>query len=300
MSEIPAYTLAYYGCNHEGYDGGGHDSHIGTNWIDIWGTGWEKELADIMAFPKYNPLADISSLREYEWPNPNDENIYGYIYKSRDEFTEDDCFITGFHRDTLWEKAYMLVGMENMLVNLLTEPEFAKEILHKIMDFQLGIAKHYVKCGVELVLLGDDLGTQKSLIIGEELLYEFFVPEYRRLINYYKEQGIIISFHSCGHIEPLLDMFIELGINVLNPIQATANNLAYVREKTDNKMALLGGVSTKLVMDGSIEEIEIAVKDAIYLLGKNGGYFCAPDQSMPFPKEKITAFHKAVDYYGKM
>lgn len=293
------YPLIYKGCNHEGYDGGGHDCPVGTEWTDIWGTGWRKEQEGVMGFPYFNPLSDTESLKNYVWPNPNDERICGLIYKLKAGFNGGDVFLGGSHRDTLWEKAYMLVGMENIMCYLHTEPEYAREILHRIMDFQLGIAKHYLNLGVEQVGLGDDLGTQRGLLIGKDLLYHFFVPEYKRLFELYKKHNVIINFHSCGHIEPVLDMFIELGVDVLNPVQATANDLAAVREKTDFKMALSGGVSTDVIMKGPVRAIESAVRDTIRLLGKNGGYFCGPDQGMPFPKQNIEAFYRAVEKYGK-
>lgn len=82
-------------------------------------------------------------------------------YKQKEKFdTNADVFINGRHRDTLWEKAYMLVGMENMMVYFYEESEFAKEVLGKIMDFQMGIAKLYVENGAEVICLGDDLGSQ--------------------------------------------------------------------------------------------------------------------------------------------
>jgi uroporphyrinogen decarboxylase len=110
---------------------------------------------------------------------------------------------------------------------------------------------------------------------------------------------VIIEFHSCGNILQMLDLFMELGVDVLNPVQATANDLDAVRAKTQGRMALLGGVSTGLVMDGPPERIRDEVKKRIRQLGKEGGYFCWPDQTMPFPKEHLEAFIAAVEEFGK-
>lgn len=298
MEGMPEYTLAYTGCNHESYDGGGDDRPVGTRWTDIWGTGWRKEQADVMGFPSEFPLADVASLKDYVWPDPADGRIVDEIYRRRAQYEPGDRFLSGSHRDTLWEKSYMLVGMENMMAYLYTEPGYAREILHRIMDFQLGIARHYLDLGVEMVNMGDDLGTQNSLLIGKETLRDFFVPEYKRLFELYKARNVIINFHSCGHIEPLLDLLLELGVDILNPIQATANDLQQVRRMTDRKMTIQGGVSTSLILHGPVEAIDTAVKEAILLLGQNGGYFCAPDQEMPFAEAHLAAFHEAVKRYG--
>lgn len=193
----------------------------------------------------------------------------------------------------------MLVGMENMMYYFYEEPEYAAEILHRIMDFQLGIAKHYIAVGVEVVSLGDDMGTQYSLLFSREIFDRFLRPEYERLFSFYHDRGVLINFHSCGHIEPLLDTFIELGVDILNPVQATANNLARVIEKTHGKMALQGGISTALLMDGPTEAIRATVRDTIALLGKDSGYFCFPDQVLPFPQEHLDALWDAVREFGR-
>jgi uroporphyrinogen decarboxylase len=299
-SGIPSRILAYQGCNHEGYDGGGHDCPVGSRWTDIWGTGWEKEHPGVMGFPRVNPLADPAALDGYAWPDPDDPRIVGQIDEQAATIPpSDDYFLAGSHRDTLWEKSYMLVGMERMMEYLYTEPDFAREVLHRIMDFQLGIARHYLRLGVEVVHCGDDLGTQTAALLNPKLVREFFAPEYARLFSLYKAHGVLINFHSCGHIEPFLDMFMDLGIDVLNPVQATANDLARVRAKTQGRLALQGGVGTGLIMDGPPEVITAEVRRLLWLMGRDGGYFCAPDQGMPFPEAHIAAVGAAVKRFGR-
>ena len=294
----PCYGLSYLGCDHQGYAGGGHHLPVGSKWYDIWNTEWHKEYPDVMGFPKGNPLSKPALLSEYLWPDPEDARICGQIYQLYDKFPGGDLFLCGSHRDSLWEKAYMLVGMENMMMYFYTEPGYAKEILHRIMNFQLGIAKHYAACGIKFANLGDDLGTQNSLILSPAILNEFLYPEYKRLFDFYRERGILINFHSCGHIEPVLEMLMDLGVDILNPVQATANNLEKVRKVTQGRMALAGGISTNTLITGPVSRIQAEVRDKIRLLGRDGGYFCSPDQGMPFPAEHIRAYREALAVYG--
>ena len=296
---LPAYTPCYLGCNHEGFEGGGDNMPVGSRWKDIWQTEWHKEHADVMGFPRGNPLGDMNNLKNYQWPDPDDERICGQIYRMAKDFPGGDLFLSGSQRDTLWEKAYMIADMESMMMYFYTEPEYAREILHRIMDFQLGIAAHYVSLGIEFVHMSDDLGTQKSLILSPAIIDEFLVPEYKRLFEFYKKHNVMIGFHSCGHIEPLLDTFMNLGMNVLHPVQATANNLLAVRQKTQNRMVLSGGINTKTIMDGPVSKIKEEVRNTIKALGKHGGYFCSPDQSMPFPKAHYEAFEEALEEFGR-
>lgn len=298
VSDIPAHYISYFGVDHEGWDGHGEDLPPHSMWSDIWNIRWEKELPDVMGFPKGNPLAEVSALKDYVWPDPNDERLISDIYRKAGLGRGADAFLTGSHRDTLWERAYMLVGMEALMEYFFTEPEFVKDVFHHIMDFQLGIAEHYLAAGVEVVECGDDLGTQRALLLSPRIINEFLVPEYRRLYSMYKERGVIINFHTCGHIEPLIDLFVELGIDVINPVQATANDLSAIVSKSGGRLALQGGVSTKIIMEGPEEAIRAAVKHAIATAGGRGGYFCAPDQGMPFPPENIAAFNRAVEELG--
>ena len=299
VTGAPIHGLRYHGCDHQGYEGGGHHLPVGSVWTDIWGTIWHKEHPDVMGFPRGNPLADPKALKAYRWPDPDDPRICGTLDEQAKQYRPGDSFLGGAHRDTLWEKAYMLVGMENMMVCFYEEPAFAREVLHRIMDFQLGIARHYLKLGVEWIQAGDDLGTQIAPLISPPLVRQFLVPEYRRLFDLYRERGVIIEFHSCGHIEPFLEMFMELGINCLNPVQATANNLDRVRAATQGRLALSGGVSTDTIMKGPLERIVAEVRQRLWQLGRDGGYFCNPDQGMPFPPGHYEAFRAAVEQYGR-
>jgi uroporphyrinogen decarboxylase len=96
----------------------------------------------------------------------------------------------------------------------------------------------------------------------------------------------------------MLDTFMELGVDILNPVQATANNLDRVRALSQGKMALEGGVSSATVMKGPIERIVAEVRQRLWQLGREGGYFCRYDQGMPYPEAHVKALFEAVEKYG--
>jgi len=297
----PAHSIGYTGCDHEGYNGGGHHLPVGEKWRDIWGTEWHREQEGVMGFPRVNPLAElVTALRTYEWPDPDDERICGKISATAAAgWDRKKKFLTGSHRDTLWEKSYMLVGMENLMCYFYTEPNAVRELFHRIMDFQLGIAQHYLKAGVEMVGMTDDLGTQRGLLLSPELIHEFLLPEYRRLFQLYRRHKVLISFHSCGHVIPVLDMFMELGVDLLNPVQATANDLEKVRQMTQGRLTLEGGVDADVITQGVKEAIRRQVAERIWQLGQNGGYFCSPDHGVPWPESHYQAFEQAVEEFGR-
>jgi len=295
----PMHTIGYTGVNHENCDGGGgHDCPVGTTWTDVWGTTWKKVQAGLMGFPQVHPLAKMESLRSYRWPDADDERVCGRIREQAAKSTG-EAFLCGSHRETVWEKSYMLVGMEDLMTYLFTEPGYAREIFRRVMDFDLAIARHYLAQGVEFVFMGDDLGSQSGPLLGPEIVEGFLVPEYRRLFELYRSRGVLIAFHSCGNMASLADTFMDLGVNVLNPVQATANDLDELRRKTAGRMALQGAISTATIMAGPAERIVAEVRQRLWQLGREGGYFCAPDQGLPFPQEHVDALNEAVEQYGQ-
>ncbi|MHB1357210.1 MAG: uroporphyrinogen decarboxylase family protein [Anaerolineae bacterium] len=299
VEAFPSHYLSYRGCNHEGYEGGGHHLPVGSRWVDIWGTLWQREHEGVMGFPRGNPLAElVHALPHYRWPDPDDERIYAQIATMASGWDRENTFLLGSHRDTLWEKSYMLVGMENMMCYFYTEPNAVRELLHHIMDFQLGIARPYLDAGVEIVSPGDDLGTQIGLLLSPSIIHEFLVPEYRRLFDLYHERGVLISFHSCGHITPLVNTFMDLHIDILNPLQASANDLTAVRAVTQGRMALMGGIESDLIMRGPALAIRNRVAERIGQLAASGGYFCGPDQGLPWPQEHYRAMQEAIHDFG--
>jgi uroporphyrinogen decarboxylase len=192
----------------------------------------------------------------------------------------------------------MSVGMEALMVYFYTEPDFVRQVLHQIIDFQLGIARHYVELGVEVAMLGDDLGTQRGPLLSPRIMNGFLKPEYERIFRYYREHGVLIWFHSCGDVSAALPMLLELGVDILNPVQATANDLERLRAATQDRMALHGGVGSATVMDGPVERIVAEARQRMWQLGRYGGYFCSPDQGLPWPQEHLDALHQVVEDYG--
>jgi len=300
VTGLPTHPVWYVGCNHEAHDGGGgHDCPVGTRWTDIWGVGWQKEQPGVMAFPRHAPLAEPAALKTYRWPDPDDDRICGQIHEQARQFPGGDVFLAGSNRDTVWEKAYMLVGMENLMVYFHTEPNFVREVFRRIMDFQVGIARHYLDVGIEAVAMSDDLGTQAGPLLGPATVEQFLVPQYRRLFDLYKAAGVIVNFHSCGRIDAFVETFMALGVDILNPVQATANDLDAIRAATAGRMALQGGVGTATIYDGPVERIVAETRQRLWQLGRDGGYLCCPDQGLPFPPGHLEALHDAVEQYGK-
>lgn len=148
--------------------------------------------------------------------------------------------------------------------------------------------------------LSDDLGTQRGLIFSPVLFRRFLKPRYARIIALYKERGVLIRLHSDGNILDLVDEFLDLGIDVLNPVQSRAiGDLGLLRAKTAGRMALWGGVDTQVTLTlGTPEEVRAQVRERIRTLGRDGGYICGPEHSIDIPEANLATFDQAVADYG--
>jgi len=298
---IPAAGLHYYGCNPD--DSRPEGAGIGSRWTDIWNVTWDWELEGVMPFPKNPPLAERGALDAYAWPDPHSPEISGCLRTQFEAIVDRDAkVLAASHRSTLFERAWKLMGMDTLMVAMLIDRPWAEAVLDGLTEFALGIAEEYLAYDPDFVGMGDDLGTQRGPLVNPELVRELLVPRYRRIIDFYRERkpGIVISLHSCGQVTEFLDDFIDLGIDVLNPIQARANDLGEMRRRTQGRMTLEGGVDTAVMAHGTPEEVRAEVRTRIEQLGREGEYICHPDQAMPFPEENRQALQETVQEYGRL
>ena len=153
--------------------------------------------------------------------------------------------------------------------------------------------------GVDGVNFSEDLGHQGGLMVSPRLFREFFVPEYRRCFVPLVKEGKMIDFHSCGRVQDVVEDLASLGVAILNPVQARANDLALMKKKSLGKIALQGGIDSHLLMLGPVTKIEEEVERVMTILAPGGGYIVGPDQSMPFPPENIEALWRKALTLGK-
>lgn len=296
---IPAAGLHYYGCNPQ--DSRPEGATIGSRWRDIWNVTWDWELEGVMPFPKDPPLAEPGSLSGYAWPDPHSEAVSGCLRAQFDAIEDRESkVLTISHRSTLFERAWKLMGMDTLMVSMMIDRPRAEAVLDGLTEFALGIAEEYLAFDPDFVGLGDDLGAQRGPLVNPDLVRELLVPRYRRIVEHYRARkpDIVISLHSCGQVTDFLDDFIDLGIDILNPVQARANDLDELRRRTRGRMTLEGGVDTAVVAHGTPVEVRDLVRTRLEQLGRQGEYICHPDQAMPFPEENRRALREAVEEFG--
>ena len=270
------------------------------NWTDLWGVHWEVGLAGTVPFPKGNPLTDLDRLGEYKFPSPCDLVWTDAMAANLAAVNRDEKLVMGHLMYLLFERAWAIMGMDNFLVAMITHPQECRAFLHGIAAFARGVFDRYLELGVDAVSFSEDLGTQRALTMSPAMFREFILPEYRYCFANVLRAGKIVHFHSCGCVDAIAGDLAAIGVKILNPIQARANDLARIKAVTVGRMALNGGIDTAVLAGGAPADVRREVERVAAILKPGGGWILGPDQSIPgIPQENFDALWDAGRQLGK-
>ncbi|MEN8116701.1 MAG: uroporphyrinogen decarboxylase family protein [Bacteroidota bacterium] len=254
------------------------------------------------------PLKTIETAEEaeaYQFPNPADPSRYKQAEEDIAEFG-DDYFVIGDVEVTLYAMLRQLVGMEKLMIDMMMEAEYIPVLLRKSKEFALGVSKELAKRGVDAIWFGDDYGSQDSLLMDEDTFRRFYKPAMKELIDGIKavNPDIIIIQHSDGAVAPLIGDFVDVGIEVFNPVQpgVPGHEPQDLKDKFGNRISFFGAIDQQFLLpNGTPEEIEADVKEKIEILGKGGGYLIAPAHILQSDTsvKNVEAFINAAKKYGK-
>ena len=273
------------------------DEHI---LYDEWGNGWDTSQ-DLMYCS--GPLGDWNDFDNYRLPDPNAPGYLDYTEKLvRDGYAE-NYIVTSYHFCTLFERAYMLRGFENVMEDMYLEPELLESLLDKITDFQVALAKRYIEAGVNCGRTVDDYGSQTSLMMSPQLWRQYIKPRLAKIHDVYHNAGLPVIHHCCGNITLILDDFVEMGINVLNPVQPAALDVKLLRDNYGTKLTFFGGICNQTTMsDGTPESVDEHVREQTSILGAHGRFVISPSNGVgvDVPLENVEAYFAAAERYRKL
>jgi uroporphyrinogen decarboxylase len=235
------------------------------------GTGWYTEMVQ-------HPLADEDALSSYQPPDPNRPELYEDPARVIREF-KDEYWIVGVTVTTIFETAWALRGYEKMLMDLALNPDLADAILEIPYQYHLTAAKKLVELGVDMIWTGDDVGAQHAMLISPQTWRKFLKP---RLANFIAELKAInpdvkVAYHSDGNILPIIPELIEIGLDVLNPIQPASMPPAEVKKQFGDKLCFWGTVDEQHTLPhGSAADVKAEVIDRLQTVGKDGGLIIGP------------------------
>ena len=243
-----------------------------NSYVDIWGTRWCKPPAslyfDMVGFPIAEPT--MAALKAYRWPDPHDPGRTDglraraqHLYETTDYAVVLD--VTGFG---VFEQGWALRGFEDFYTDLVAEPEFAEALMQGVADYQIALYDHVlaaVEPFVHVVMVAEDLGSQDGPLVSPTTYRSMIKPIQRRVWEFIKSRTDAKLFlHSCGSIRTFIPDLIELGIEILNPVQVSASGMNPADLKAEFGKDLTfwgGGCDTQTVLTfGTVAEVKREVR----------------------------------------
>ncbi len=273
-----------------------------TQEVDLFGMVWDKSGEDggDIGVPAGVVLKE-SSLKGYDFPGPNLDFAREQAQKLADD-------TTGRYRlygltFTLYERAWGLRGMEDLLMDMISEPAFVHELMEKITRHHLELLDSVLDYDFDAVFFADDWGSQRGLIFGEALWKEFVKPYMRQLCDKVKGHGKKVILHSCGDNSAILRQVIEIGVDCYNTVQPELYDLKKLAEEYGRDLSFYGGISNQAFLPvATPEEVEAKCLETMEILGKYNGYILSPTHhaTPDIPIENLFAMVKAAERFMGM
>ncbi len=247
------------------------------------------EPAQVEDFPFPDPLAD----GRYD-----DAEQYIRMYQGQ-------YFIIGDMELTMYDMMQQLVGTEKLLVDIAEDAPYVEVLMDKCKDFALAVGRKLVAMGVDGIWAGDDFGAQNGMLISPRMWRRYFKERYRQVYAGLRavNPDVVIMQHCDGAVAPILGDWIEVGLEVFNPVQPNVpgHDPVDLKTKFGDRLSFWGAIDQqKLLPFGTSAEIEADIRSKIEVLGKGGGYMVSPAHIIQSdtPMENVEAFIQAVKKFG--
>jgi len=252
----------------------------------------------------------VGDIEKYKLPDPDDPGrTEGLGEKIEYLYENTEYALVGEPGDSVFERAWYLRGMENVLNDLYFNQELLKALLDRVSDYfiaKVGPFLDIVGTYIDVFFTGDDLGTQNGPLLSPEMYKKIIKPFHKKVFDFIKSKtDAKLIFHSCGSIFEIIPDLIEIGVDGINPVQTTAYKMDAVSLKKEfgEDLSFWGGIDTQKILPfGTDEELKKEIENKINVLGSNGGYVMAsvhtiqPDVS-PEKIIKMIEYGKEYGYY---
>ena len=274
------------------------------DYVDEWGIAWHQcpyetpfgrgHYTEVAS----HPLADDDAITRYTPPDPNRPELYTEAERVIREY-KDEYWIVGVTVTTIFETAWALRGLDTMLIDLITDRELAETILDIPFHYHLAAAKKLTQMGVDMIWVGDDIGAQNSMIVSPEIWRSIFKPRWAKFFSEIKaiNPNVKIAYHSDGVIDQIIPDMIEVGLDVLNPIQPACLNPAELKKKFGKELCFWGSIDEQHTLPfGKPDDVRREVLSRIDTLGKGGGLILGPTHHVQLdtPMENFWAMTNAI------
>lgn len=272
----------------------GFFTYLGSDrYQDVFGVTWDrsvdKDIGNVEGLVLPEP-----TLKGYHFPDPQDARFFTDIPEKINQYGERfRVFQIGF---SLYERAWSLRGLQNLLMDFLDNPFFVQEMLNAIADYNIAQITEALEYDIDAVYFGDDWGQQHGLQMGPVLWHKFIRPVLARMYGVVRQAGKYVFIHCCGDVDELFDDLIAIGVNCFNPFQPEVMDVYNLLEQYRGKLTFHGGLSTQRTLPyGTVIDVQNEVK-RLLSAGSKGNYILASahDVEGDVPLQNMLAFIELV------
>ncbi|MCD8350294.1 MAG: hypothetical protein LUC93_06765 [Planctomycetaceae bacterium] len=272
-----------------GSDIGFFDEMGDDRFRDVFGVVWNRSVDRDIGIVDGLMLPE-PTLAKYSFPNPRDTRFFQDIPGLVDKYPNRwRVFRIGF---SLYERAWSLRGMENLMMDFYENPEFVVDLLNAICDYNLEQVDEALKYDIDAVYFGDDWGMQTGLQMGPDIWREFIKPVLQRMYGKVRGAGKMVMIHSCGKVDSVFDDLVEIGLNCFNPFQPEVMDVLALMDTYRGALSFHGGLSTQRTLPyGTKEDVRYETSRLIDK-GRDGSYILSPAHAVEsdVPLENILEF----------
>ncbi|MFQ6096312.1 MAG: uroporphyrinogen decarboxylase family protein [Armatimonadota bacterium] len=273
----------------------------GENLVDEWGNEWGIDDSVGIAYPVKGALEDDPDLDRYEPPNPRQPYRLDQLKAAVKRF-KGKRYIVFLTHDTFEFTAYLL-GMENLLVAYIENPDLAHRLAEIVIEYKIAVAEWAIEQGADAVISGDDYANNDGPLMSPAHFREFVAPYLRRLVEAVHARGVPCLKHTDGYIWPILDDIVHTGIDAIDPVEPMARmDIGEVKQKYGDRVAVMGNVDcAHLLCEATPQDVVEAVKETIAKASVGGGHVLASSNSIHpgVRPENYRAMVEATREYGK-
>jgi uroporphyrinogen decarboxylase len=270
-----------------------------AQWTDEWGTRWGHAYGGVGATPVDHPIKDWSQLDDYLANRVPDAHAPGRLSDAKRvvDMHRESKYCVGLIQLTLFERMHALRGMEPLFMDFYTNEREVNRLGEVLTNYMVQLIGYWARLGVDALLFTDDWGTQQSMMIGVDMWLRFFEKPYRRIFGEVHKHGMDVIFHSCGNVTDIVPHLIDVGVDVVDPVQPGAMNPQVVARRFGGKVGFSGGIDDQLLAVYTPQRLRDEVRRTIDTLGKPFGnaYLAGPANAVTpeIPIENLRALFEA-------